>query len=137
MAQDLDRKVLIIGAGIGGLSMAIILAKLGFEVTVLEKNRHPGGLMRSYTREGLDCEVGIHYLGSLDKGQVLRKFFDYLGVSAAIPVTRMGRDGVIDRYVFDSPAAQPQCFDLPEGMDGFAENLHQAFPSPWQRRSGS
>ena len=129
MANDLNRKVLIIGAGIGGLSMAIILARLGFEVTVLEKNSHPGGLMRSYTREGLACEVGIHYLGSLDKGQVLRKFFDYLGVSAAIPVTRMGRDGVIDRYVFDSPDVHPPNFDLPEGMDGFAENLHQAFPA--------
>lgn len=129
MNDNRNSKVLIIGAGIGGLSLAIILAGLGFEVTVLDKNRRPGGLMRSYTREGLECEVGIHYLGSLDKGQVLRKFFDYLGVSDAIPVTRMGRNGVIDRYVFDSPATQPTSFDLPEGMDAFAENLHRSFPA--------
>ena len=129
MSQDRNRKVLIIGAGIGGLSMAIILARLGFEVTVLEKNQRPGGLMRSYTREGLECEVGIHYLGSLDKGQVLRKFFDYLGVTDAIPVTRMGQNGVIDRYVFDSPDAWPRSFDLPQGMDAYEENLHQAFPA--------
>ena len=57
-----DKKILIIGSGIGGLSTAIILAKLGFEVTVLEKNPQPGGLMRSYPRNGIECEVGVHYL---------------------------------------------------------------------------
>lgn len=120
--------VLIIGSGIGGLSMAIILAKLGFDVTVLEKNRHPGGVMRSYTRDGIDCAVGIHYLGSLDKGQILRTFFDYLGVTEAIPVTRMGLDGIIDRYIFTSPGCRLASFDLPPGMDAYEGNLVRAFP---------
>ena len=124
-----QEKVLIIGAGIGGLSMAIILARLGFEVTVLEKNPRPGGLMRSYSRQGLPCEVGIHYLGSLDPGQILRKFFDYLGISETVPLSRMGENGVIDRYLFDSPAARPRSFDLPPGMDAYEENLHRAFPA--------
>lgn len=129
MNRSHQNKVLIIGSGIGGLSMGIILARLGFDVTVLEKNRRPGGLMRSFTREGLECEVGIHYLGSLDKGQVLRKFFDYLGLSESIPVTRMGQNGIIDRYIFDSPQACPQSFDLPQGMDAYEDNLHKAFPA--------
>lgn len=122
-------KVLIIGSGIGGLSCAIILAKLGFDVTVLEKNHQPGGLIRSYTREGLECSVGIHYLGSLGQGQVLRKFFDYLGVTDDIPVSRMGENGVIDRYLFDAPETHPPSFDLPEGFDAYEENLIQAFPA--------
>ncbi|MBU1232081.1 MAG: NAD(P)/FAD-dependent oxidoreductase [Proteobacteria bacterium] len=121
--------VLIIGSGVGGLSTAIILAKLGFAVTVLEKNTHPGGLLRSYTRDGIECAVGVHYLGSLDQGQILRKFFDYLGVTAAIPVTRMGQDGIIDRYIFDTSSVNyPATFDLPEGLDAFEEALKQTFP---------
>lgn len=126
-----DKKILIIGSGIGGLSTAIVLAKLGFEVTVVEKNSQAGGLMRSYTRDGIECAVGVHYLGSLDKGQVLRKLFDYLGVTEDIPVTRMGKGGIIDRYIFDTSTSHPvhpATFDLPEGMDAFAENLNQAFP---------
>ncbi|WLE96147.1 MAG: NAD(P)/FAD-dependent oxidoreductase [Candidatus Electrothrix communis] len=126
-----DKKILIIGSGIGGLSTSIILAKLGFEVTVLEKNAQAGGLMRSYPRDGIECEVGVHYLGSLDKGQVLRKFFDYLGVTEDIPVTRMGESGIIDRYIFDacgSQPVQPTVFDVPQGMSAFAKNLNQAFP---------
>ncbi len=128
MVVTSSHKVLIIGSGIGGLSTAIILAKQGFEVTVLEKNSQPGGLMRSYTREEIDCSVGVHYLGSLGKGQILRKFFDYLGVSDNIPVTQMGKNGIIDRYLFDPVPGFPSRFDLPQGFDAFAENLRDAFP---------
>ncbi len=121
-------KVLIIGSGIGGLSTAIILAQGGFDVTVVEKNAQPGGLLRSYSRDGIECAVGVHYLGSLDKGQILRTFFDYLGVTEAIPVTRMGREGIIDRYIFESSASYPSTFDLPPGIDRYEENLTAAFP---------
>jgi phytoene dehydrogenase-like protein len=122
------QKVLIIGAGVGGLSTAIILAKLGFDVTVLEKNAQPGGLMRSYSRDGIDCAVGVHYLGALDRGQILRTFFDYLGITKAIPVTRMGQNGIIDRYIFDSSSTIQSPFDMPQGIDAYADNLSRAFP---------
>ena len=78
--------------------------------------------MRGYTRQGLDCPVGVHYLGSLDDGQVLRRLFDLLGVSEGIPVERMGTDGIIDRYIFDDFA-----FDLPEGLGAYEENLRNTF----------
>jgi phytoene dehydrogenase-like protein len=128
-AGKLSKKLIIIGSGIGGLSSAIILAGLGYDVTVLEKNREPGGLLRSYTRDGIECALGVHYLGSLDKGQVLRKFFDYLGITDAIAVSRMGAGGVVDRYLFDSPATHPPSFDLPVGFDAYEDNLKKAFPA--------
>lgn len=37
------KKVIVIGAGLGGLSAAIRLAALGFSVTILEKNENVGG----------------------------------------------------------------------------------------------
>jgi phytoene dehydrogenase-like protein len=128
----LSEKVLIIGSGVGGLSTAIILAGLGADVTVLEKNHQPGGLLRSYTRDGIECAVGVHYLGSLAEGQVLRKFFDYLGITDSIPVTRMGQGGIIDRYLFNSSKRNRSTFDLPEGIDAYEENLKLAFPEERQ-----
>ncbi|AGF76705.1 phytoene dehydrogenase-like oxidoreductase [Desulfocapsa sulfexigens DSM 10523] len=128
MKHDAE-KLVIVGSGIGGLSSGIILAGLGYDVTVVEKNRRAGGLLRSYTRDGMECEVGVHYLGSLGKGQVLRKFFDYLGVRDVIPVTPMGTSGVIDRYLFDAPATHPPQFDLPVGFDAYENNLRKAFPA--------
>jgi phytoene dehydrogenase-like protein len=118
----------IIGGGIGGLSMGIIFATLGYPVTLIEKNRKIGGMMRSYTRNGIDCDIGIHYLGALDKGQVLRRCFDFMGVTADIPLKRMGTTGIIDRYLIRHPANGPEVFDLPEGFGAYAENLKAAFP---------
>ena len=120
--RDHPEDVLVIGSGIGGLTTAIILLKLGCRVTVVEKNPLPGGLMRSYRRDGIDCPVGVHYLGALAEGQPLKRMFDYLGVAERIPLERMGSNGVIDRYIFDDFT-----FDLPEGIDAFAENLHRSF----------
>ncbi|RUM46572.1 MAG: hypothetical protein DSY80_01935, partial [Desulfocapsa sp.] len=126
--QSKPEKVLIIGSGVGGLSTGIILAKQGYSVTILEKNREAGGLLRSYTRDGMECETGVHYLGSLADGQVLDTFFSYLGVKEDIPVSRMGQDGIIDRYLFNTPNTHSRQFDLPEGIDAFEENLLQSFP---------
>ncbi len=115
--------VLIIGSGIGGLTVGIILAKLHHRVTVVERNPLPGGLMRSYIRSGIDCPMGVHYMGSLDRGQPLRRLWDYLGVTPLIPLERMGVKGVIDRYLFDDFS-----FDLHEGIDAFEDDLKRAFP---------
>ncbi len=117
---------LIIGSGVGGLSIGIILARLGRRVAIIEKNPLPGGLMRGYIRGGVDCPVGVHYFGAFAEGQPLRRMFDYLGVNAA--AERMARVGPIDRYLFDDFT-----FDLPEGIDAFAEALTTAFPE--DRRS--
>ena len=118
----------MIGSGIGGLSMGIILSKLGFAVTVIEKNRQPGGMLRSYVRRGIHCNVGLHYLGALDKGQVLRRLFDYLGIAKKVPLKRMGVDGPVDRYYFTNAVAGPRQFDMPVGLDAYEARLKEAFP---------
>lgn len=115
--------VLIIGSGIGGLTTAIILSKLHYRVTVVEKNKFAGGLMRSYMCCGIDCPVGMHYTGSLDNGQPHKRLWDYLGVTQLIPLERLGENGVIDRYIFDDFH-----FDLPEGIDAYEDNLKKTFP---------
>ncbi|MBW2707702.1 MAG: NAD(P)/FAD-dependent oxidoreductase [Deltaproteobacteria bacterium] len=123
-----NEKALVIGSGIGGLSMAIILSKLGFGVTVVEKNRQPGGMLRSYVRQGIHCNVGLHYLGALDRGQVLRRLFDYLGITEKLPLKRMGVDGPVDRYYFTNAVAGPRQFDMPVGFDAYEAHLKEAFP---------
>ncbi len=121
--KSFPENVLIIGSGMGGLSTALILSLLGSRITVIEKNLLPGGLMRSYIRNGVECEVGVHYLGSLDHGQVLRRLLDFLGVSSKIPVEKMGANGIIDQYIFEDFV-----FNLPEGLDVYEKNLQNAFP---------
>jgi phytoene dehydrogenase-like protein len=129
MKKTAAAKVLIIGSGIGGLSTAIILARLGYDVTVIEKNRQPGGMMRSYVRQGVHCNVGLHYLGALDEGQVLRRCFDYLGITSELPLMRMGEGGPVDRYLFCDKGLGIDSFDVPCGFADYEAGLHAAFPS--------
>jgi phytoene desaturase len=52
------KSVLVIGAGIGGITAATHLARGGFHVTVLEKNVHPGGRCDRFSREGHHFDTG-------------------------------------------------------------------------------
>jgi len=120
---------LVIGSGIGGLSAAVILATLGFDVTVIERNAQPGGMLRSFVRKGVHCNVGLHYLGALDQGQILRRCFDFLGITAHLPLERMGCNAPVDRYYFANPANGPAQFDMPVGLDAYESHLKDAFPA--------
>ncbi|MCJ2081590.1 1-hydroxycarotenoid 3,4-desaturase CrtD [Methylobacterium sp. J-090] len=51
-------RVVVIGAGIGGLVAALRLARAGLDVTVLERAAHPGGKMRSVPVDGRAVEAG-------------------------------------------------------------------------------
>jgi len=51
-------RIVIVGAGIGGLASAIGLAQAGAQVTVFERGKTAGGKIRSAAREGLNLDVG-------------------------------------------------------------------------------
>ena len=51
-------KILIIGAGVGGLTTAAVLARQGFEVTVLEAHIYPGGCAGTFYHQGYRFDAG-------------------------------------------------------------------------------
>jgi len=53
-----DKRVAIIGAGIGGLAAAVLLGARGCRVTLLERTGQPGGKMRTETLAGRQLDVG-------------------------------------------------------------------------------
>jgi 1-hydroxycarotenoid 3,4-desaturase len=53
-----SERVVIIGAGIGGLSAAALLATRGFDVTVLEKEAAVGGKLRTQSPVGRPIDAG-------------------------------------------------------------------------------
>ncbi len=53
-----QKSVIVIGAGIGGITAAAHLARSGLQVTVLEKNAHPGGRCDRFSREGHQFDTG-------------------------------------------------------------------------------
>lgn len=62
-----ENNVIIIGAGISGLTAGVYAKKSGFNVTILEHHIIPGGLSTSWIRKGYLFEGGMHWLtGSLE-----------------------------------------------------------------------
>ncbi len=112
----------VIGSGFGGLSAAILLARLGRKVTLIESAAQPGGCLRSYTREGVDCPVGVHYFGAAAPGEYLGDFIDTLGIRQALKLRRLGQHGVIDRFVFDD-----EVFDIPDTLEKLETALRKRF----------
>ena len=53
-----QKKVIVIGSGFGGLCSAAILAKEGYDVTVLEKNSHMGGRAMTFDAKGFRFDMG-------------------------------------------------------------------------------
>src|SRR5690606_31007740 len=91
MKQRYD--VVVIGSGLGGLVSALILAKEGYHVCVLEKNNQFGGNLQTFVRDKTIFDTGIHYIGGLDKGENLYRYFSYLGIMNDLNLRRMDRDG--------------------------------------------
>src|SRR5687768_4664646 len=70
---------LVIGSGIGGLAAGVILAKHGKKVAVLERHYTAGGFTHTFTRKNYEWDVGLHYIGEMDKPtRLLRQAFDYV-----------------------------------------------------------
>src|SRR5512139_2961836 len=54
-------KVLVIGAGIGGLATAYWLSQRGHDVEILEASNRPGGRMLTLERKGDRVDVGAQF----------------------------------------------------------------------------
>lgn len=115
----------IIGSGLGGLVSGIILAKEGYSVCVLEKNHQAGGNLQTFTRGGHSFSTGLHYIGSMDEGQTLHRFFKYLGITGKLNIRKMNEEG-FDRIVFGD---EDITYLLPQGWEHFRESLREQFPA--------
>ena len=71
--------VIIIGAGIGGLTAGALLAHGGHKVTVLEKNNYIGGACSSYEKQGYLFDRAVHLFSSGLNGPFGR-IFDRVGL---------------------------------------------------------
>ncbi len=58
MKTKSSKKVVVIGAGLGGMSAAISLASAGFEVEIFEKNSHAGGKLNRFQKDGFSFDLG-------------------------------------------------------------------------------
>jgi len=116
--------VVVIGSGLGGLVSAIILAKEGYSVCVLEKNNQYGGNLQTFVRDKTIFDTGIHYIGGLAEGQNLYRYFKYLGIMDDLKLKQLDEDG------FDIISFEDEKKEYPhaQGYENFVDQLAKHFP---------
>ncbi len=80
MAQAASQQVIVIGAGIGGLTAAALLAQAGYTVTVLEAQTYPGGCASTFTHGGYRFDSGATVVGGFQPNGPHRLVGDKLGI---------------------------------------------------------
>jgi len=88
-------KVIIIGAGLGGLTAGNLLARKGHQTTILESHTAPGGYVAGFRRQGFYFESGTLSFESLT---TVQKAMKQLGVLDKIEIIPQHTRLVSDRF---------------------------------------
>lgn len=113
---------IVIGSGMGSLTTAAILAKQGQKVLVLERHYTAGGFTHVFKRKGYEWDVGIHYIGEVQRpNSIIKKLFDYVS-DGNLKWADMGD-------VYDKIIIGEKEYDLVKGVNNFKAELAKNFPN--------
>lgn len=116
--------VVVIGSGLGGLLSAVMLAKEGMSVAVIEQNKQVGGCLQTFSFDKKIFDSCVHYIGAVDEGQTQHRIFSYAGIMDELKLKRMDND-CFDEIIFgDDPQVYPQA----QGASNFIAQLAPLFP---------
>jgi C-3',4' desaturase CrtD len=113
-------EIIIVGAGIGGLTAGALLAARGFSVCVLERAERPGGCAAVFEKFGYAFELGASLYACWGKGEIHDRVFVELPVDP--PETRDSAPA----YVVRLPGQCDVAIDA--DPEKFEANLRMAFP---------
>ncbi len=74
-----NKKILIIGAGIGGLASGCYAQMNGYDTEIFEMQDKPGGLCTAWERKGYTFDGCIHFLIGSKPGSVFHEFWQEVG----------------------------------------------------------
>lgn len=116
----MDCEVAVVGGGIGGLTVAALLAQRGVDVCLLEREPNVGGCAASFEKFGYSFEPGYGLFTGWEPEGVHDRVFSELSVDP--PEVRPWQPSYVVRLPDHYEVA------LSRNKDEFEENLRRAFP---------
>lgn len=118
--------VVVVGAGIGGLTVAALLSARGMDVCLLERQSQVGGCVARVQFSGYDFEPGMGLYTGFGAGQIYETVFAELPV-AAPEVSLLGSPYVVRRADgSDVSLATDDLYDIHGGPASLAERLAES-----------
>lgn len=111
--------VVVIGAGVSGLTSAALLSRAGLSVGVFEMDSRPGGYLAGFRRKDFRFDSAIHWLNQCGPNGLVTRVFDFIGKDH--PVAPL--QGNIKRYIGDS-----YNYLLTDNPDELKQEFIQKFP---------
>lgn len=124
----MDFDIIVIGAGLGGLTAAACATKEGKRVLVLERNLAPGGSATSFTRGRFEFETSLHSLCGFSESQGIgdvRIIFDELGITNKIEWCKAP---TAFRIITKSKNGEKIDATLPFGIEKFIKTIEEYSP---------
>lgn len=112
---------IVIGSGMGGMTCAALLAKLGQRVLVLEQHYVPGGFTHSFKRGKYHWDVGVHAVGEVTERSLPGRLLAAL-THGRLQWASLGP--VYDAFAFPDGVA----LDFPDNPHAFRDVLLNQFP---------
>lgn len=106
-------RVVVVGAGVAGMTAALLLAESGSSVTVLEREASAGGLARTFQYGGFGFDIGPHRFHTDDP--LVLAFLNRILDGASGRIDRRSGVWMFGRY-HDWPLRPATLFKLPPGI---------------------
>jgi len=128
------KKIIVVGAGIAGLSAAIYAKRSGFDVTLIEQHSIAGGMCTSWRRKGYLFEGAVHWLtGSSSKTELYQLWKDTGALNDNVKIFLPDIFAAVE-YIDPKEASQNvQIINMYRDIKKTAEHLSKISPDDKQR----
>jgi all-trans-retinol 13,14-reductase len=113
---------IVIGTGMGGLTVGAMLARSGRRVLMLEAHDQPGGYAHTFRIRGFRFCAQVHYLFNCGEGESIHNLLSALDVADRVPFVRLDPEG-FDHIVIDGERVR-----VPNGLAKYRDRLTRRYP---------
>ncbi len=111
--------VVVIGAGMGGLTATAMLSKAGYSVAVVDAANQAGGYLAGFHRNKFRFDTAIHWLNQCNAGGIIHTVFETIGTDYPKAISQKR----IKRFIGDEHS-----YLLTDNPDELKIELQQKFP---------